>query len=87
MNRAHYTLSVMNGYVIVFIIFIILGVAGTSLGYLKGIGKAFQNNQPESTTQATSSQDQQKQQAQDIEEQRRAYMESVKQKMRDNQRR
>lgn len=76
----------MNVYIITFIIIIVLGVAGMSLGYLKGIGKSFQNNQPKSSVQAASLEDQQKKQAQDTEEQRRAYMENVKQKMRDNQR-
>ncbi len=77
----------MNVYVITFIIVIVLGVAGMSLGYLKGIGKSFQNNQPKSSMQASSLEDQQKKQAQDAEEQRRAYMENVKQRIRDNQRR
>lgn len=79
----------MNWYVIVFIIALILGIAGMSLGYLKGISKAFHNNQPASTTQASSAslQDKQKEQAETTEEQRRAYMENIKQKMRDNQRR
>lgn len=77
----------MNGYVIAFIAIIMLVVAGMSFGYMRGIGKSFHNNQPESAIKAASLEDQQKRQAQDAEEQRRAYMESVKQKMRDNQRR
>ncbi|MEK7084160.1 MAG: hypothetical protein AAB932_02935 [Patescibacteria group bacterium] len=77
----------MNIYAITFIVVVVLAVAGMSLGYLKGIGKSFQNNQPESSVQTASLEDQQKKQAQDAEEQRRAYMENVKQKMRDSQRR
>ena len=77
----------MNGYVITFIIVVVLTIVSMSMGYLKGIGKSFQNNQPNSSIQATSLKDQQKKQAQDAEEQRRAYMEDVKQKMRDSQRR
>ena len=77
----------MNVYAITFIVIIILAAAGMSLGYLKGIGKSFQNNQPASSAQAASLKDQQKKQAQDTEEQRRVYMENVKQKMLDNQRR
>ena len=70
-----------------FIIFIILSIAGMSLGYLKGIGKSFQNNQPDSSIQSTSLKDQQKEQTLDAEAQRRAYMEGVKQKIRDSQQR
>ena len=81
-----YTLT-MNGYVVVFIVAIVLAVAGMSMGYLNGIGKTFENNQPDSSVQATSLKDQGKQQAKDAEEQRRAYMEDIKQKMRDSQRR
>ena len=77
----------MNPYAITFIFIIILAVAGMSLQYLKGIGKSFQNTQDTSSVSSTSLQQQEKQQAQDAEEQRRAYMESVKQRMRDNQRR
>ena len=77
----------MSPYAIVFIFVIILAAAGMSLQYLKGIGKSFQNTEDTSSINSTSLQQQQKQQAQDAEEQRRAYMESIKQKMRDNQRR
>ena len=83
----HYTLTIMNGYVIVFIVVVILAIAGMSMGYLGGLGKMFQNNQPDPSTQTTALKDQQKEQAQDTEKQRRAFIENVKQKMRDSQRR
>jgi hypothetical protein len=50
------------------------------------IGKSFQNNENSSSINSVSLQHQQKQLAQDAEELRRAYMENVKQRMRDNQR-
>ena len=77
----------MNPYAIIFIFVIILAAAGMSLEYLKGIGRSFQNTQDTSSVNPISLQQQQKQQAQDAEEQRRAYMENIKQRMRDSQRR
>jgi Flp pilus assembly protein TadB len=76
----------MNSSAIILIFVVILAVAGISFQYLKGIGKSFQNNESSSSINTRSLQQQQKQQAQDAEEQRRAYMENVKQRMRDNQR-
>jgi multidrug efflux pump subunit AcrB len=76
----------MNSSTIILILVIILAVAGFSMQYLKGIGKSFQSDQ-NSSLNATSVQQKQKQKSEDIEDQRRAYMESVKQKMRDAQRR
>ena len=76
----------MNSSTIIFILVVILAVAGLSIQYIKGIGKSFQSNESSSAINTRSLQQQQKQQAQDAEEQRRAYMENVKQRMRDNQR-
>ena len=76
----------MNSSTIILILVIILAVAGFSMQYLKGIGKSFRSDQ-NSSLNATSVQQKQKQKSEDIEDQRRAYMESVKQKMRDAQRR
>lgn len=75
----------MNTSTFILIIVFVLAVGGLSLQYLKGIGKIFQSNQENSQYNPASLQDQQKQHAQDIEEQRRAYMESIKQRMRDSQ--
>ena len=77
----------MNASAIVLVIALLLAAGFMSFQYLKGIGKSFQSD--ESTTQlnSTSLKQQQKQQAEDAEEQRKAYMEAVKQKMRDSQRR
>ena len=77
----------MNPYAIILIFVLILAAGGMSLQYLKGIGKSFQDTQGTSSENSISLEQQQKQQAQDAEEQRRAYMENVKQRMRDNQRR
>jgi|CXWL01.1.fsa_nt_gi hypothetical protein len=76
----------MNSSAIILVFVIILTVAGLSFQYLKGIGKSFQDNNTPSSNNRISLQQKQKQQAQDAEEQRRAYMENVKQRMRDNQR-
>lgn len=77
----------MNSSTIVLVIVIILTVAGLSFQYLKGIGKSFQSNQDSSLINSTSMQQKQKRKTEDIEAQRRAYMENVKQRMRDAQRR
>lgn len=76
----------MNPSTIVLILVFVLTVGGISFQYIKKIGKSFQDTESNSSINSTSLQQQQKQQAQEAEEQRRAYMESVKQKMRDNQR-
>lgn len=77
----------MNSSIIVLVVVIIIAGVGLSFQYLKGIGKSFQGNQNSSSINSPSLQQKQKQQAEDIEEQRRAYMENVKQRMRDAQRR
>lgn len=76
----------MNTSTFVLIIVFVLAVGILSFQYLKGIGKSFQSNQKSSQINSSALIDQQKQHAQDIEEQRRAYMESIKQRMRDTQR-
>ena len=76
----------MNVYVVTLIIAIVLGVLSIFFGYIHSIGKSFDGNQAESSINTSQSKDQQKQQAEDVEAQRRAYMEDVKQKMRDSQR-
>jgi uncharacterized protein HemX len=77
----------MNVYVVALIIAVILGVLGVFYGYVHSVGKSFDSNQTESSIDTTQSKQQQKQQAEDVEAQRRAYMEDIKQKMRDSQRR
>jgi uncharacterized protein HemX len=77
----------MNVYVVALIIAAILGVLGVFFGYVKSVGKSFENNQPQSSINTTQSKQQQKDLADDAEAQRRAYMEDIKQKMRDSQRR
>ncbi len=77
----------MNPYAIVLVIVLIIAAASMSLQYLKGIGKSFQTSEEASAINSGTLKQQQKQQAQDAEEQRRAYMESVKQRLRDSQRR
>lgn len=76
----------MNVYVVGLIIVIVLGVLSTFFGYVHSLGKSFDTNQDSAISSAQTKQ-QQKDQAEDIEAQRRAYMEDVKQKMRDSQRR
>lgn len=76
----------MNNSTYILIVVFILAIGSLSLQYLKGIGKSFQNNQDNSQINPSALQEQQKQHAQDVEEQRRAYMESIKQRMRDSQR-
>lgn len=76
----------MNSYGIVLVVVLIIAAGAMSFQYLKGIGKSFQTDDT-SQLNSASLQEQQKQQAQDVEEQRKAYMESIKQKMRDSQRR
>jgi hypothetical protein len=77
----------MNVSLVVLIIALVLGVLSLFFGYIKSIGKSFESSQPESSISASQSKQQQREQAEDIEAQRRAYMEDVKQKMRDSQRR
>ena len=77
----------MNPYAIVLVIVLIIAAASMSFQYLKGIGKSFQSSEDASAINSGNLKQQQKQQAQDTEEQRRAYMESVKQRLRDSQRR
>ena len=83
----NYTQNTMNVYVFSLIFVILIGVVSVFFGYTKSIGKSFDNNQPNSSIESSKSKKQQKDQAQDVEEQRRAYMEDVQQKMRDSQRR
>lgn len=77
----------MNSYGLVLIVVVIIAAAGMSYQYLKGIGKSFQGTDETSSINSKSLQEQQKQQARDAEEQRRAYMDGVKQRLRDSQRR
>jgi len=77
----------MNVYVVALIIAIILGVLSVFFGYVKSVGKSFDSNPTESSINATDLKQQQKQHAEDTEAQRKAYMEDMKQKMRDSQRR
>ncbi len=77
----------MNVYAVGLIIVAVLGVFSIFFGYIKSIGKSFEQNQPASSINAAQTKQQQKEQAQDAEAQRRAYMEDIKQKMRDSQRR
>jgi hypothetical protein len=77
----------MNVYVIALIIAVGLGILGMFFGYVHSIGKSFDSNQPESSINTAQSKEQQKQQAETVEAQRRAYMDDIKQKMRDSQRR
>ena len=76
----------MNTSTFVLILVIVLTVGGLSFQYLKSIGKSFQTNEDASQPNSSSLKQQQKQQAEDAEEQRRAYMESVKQRMLDSKR-
>ena len=76
----------MNVYVVALIIMVILGVFSVFFGYAHSIGKSFANNQPDSSINSSNIKQQQKEQAQDAESQRRAYMDDIKQKMRDSQR-
>ena len=77
----------MNVYVIALIIAVALGVLGMFFGYVHSIGKSFDTStQAESSIDTSKSKQQQKDQAEDIEAQRRAYMDDIKQKMRDSQR-
>lgn len=82
-----YTKTTMNSIAIIFVVVLIFVAASMSFQYLKGIGKSFKSTEETSSLNSTSLKEQQKQQAQDAEEQRRAYMESVKQRLRDSQRR
>lgn len=82
-----YTEFNMNSYAIVLVFVLIIIAAGMSFQYLKGIGKSFQSSENVSAINSGTLKQQQKQQAQDAEEQRRAYMENVKQRLRDSQRR
>lgn len=77
----------MNPYAILLVFVLIIAAASMSFQYLKGIGKSFQSSEDASAINSGTLKQQQKQQAQDTEEQRRAYMESVKQRLRDSQRR
>ena len=82
----------MNVYVIALIIFVVLGVLSTFFGYVHSLGKSFEStpietNQTESSIDASEGKKQQQSLAEDAEAQRRAYMENIKQKMRDSQRR
>lgn len=77
----------MNASAIVLVIALLLAAGFMSFQYLKGIGKSFQSDESTSQLNSTSLKQQQKQQAEDAEEQRKAYMEAVKQRMRDSQRR
>jgi hypothetical protein len=83
--RKHYTKNVMNVYVIALIIAIVLGVTSLFFGYVRSMSKPFDSNQ-ESSIDVSKTKQQQKEQAQDVEAQRRAYMDDIKQKMRDSQR-
>jgi hypothetical protein len=76
----------MNVYVIALIIVAVLGVGSLFFGFVHSMSKPFQTDQ-ESSIDVSKSKKQEKEQAQDIEAQRRAYMEDIKQKMRDSQRR
>ncbi len=77
----------MNASAIVLVVALLLAAGFMSFQYLKGIGKSFQSEESTSQLNSTSLKQQQKQQAEDAEEQRKAYMEAVKQRMRDSQRR
>ncbi|MBP6342436.1 MAG: hypothetical protein KA403_00710 [Candidatus Omnitrophica bacterium] len=77
----------MNASAIVLVVALLLAAGFMSFQYLKGIGKSFQSDESTSQLNSTSLKQQQKQQAEDAEEQRKAYMEAVKQRMRDSQRR
>lgn len=82
-----YNKNLMNASAIVLVVALLLAAGFMSFQYLKGIGKSFQSE--ESTSQLTPPHlsSNKKQQAEDAEEQRKAYMEAVKQRMRDSQRR
>lgn len=77
----------MNSSIMVLVLALVLVAGFMSFQYLKGIGKSFQSGDETSQLNSTSLKKQQKQQAEDAEEQRKAYMESIKQRMRDSQRR
>jgi hypothetical protein len=76
----------MNSSTMVLVLALVLVAGFMSFQYLKGIGKSFQSSDETSHLNSTSLKQQQKQQAEDAEEQRKAYMESIKQRMRDSQR-
>ena len=77
----------MNVYVVALIIVVVLGVLSTFFGYVHSLGKSFDSSPTESSIDASQGKQQQKDLAEDAEAQRRAYMEDIKQKMRDSQRR
>jgi hypothetical protein len=77
----------MNVYAIAVIVAILVGVLGMFFGYVHSLGKSFETNQSQSPIDSSQSKKQQKQQADDVESQRRALMDDIKQKMRDSQHR
>ena len=77
----------MNVYAIALIILIGVGILSVFFGYVKSIGQSFESNQTQSSINTTQLKEEQKKQAADAEAQRRAYMEDVRQKMRDSQNR
>ena len=76
----------MNVYVIALIVAALIGIT-VFFGYVKSIGKSFDTPTQESSIDTTKSKQQQQEQVEEVEAQRKAYMEDVRQKIRDSQRR